>query len=121
MVADEVEHGQDGLVLRTPQAAAELLQEDGCALGGTEQQHGVDVGHVEALVEEVDGEQRVDASALAQVAAEPARAPLAASSPLTVPRGMPASLKAARHELRVRHADAEAERPHGARVRDLVA
>ena len=59
VVADEVEHGQDRLVAGAPQAAAELLEEDGRALGGPEEEDGVDVGEVETLVEEVGGEEDV--------------------------------------------------------------
>ena len=42
------------------QAAAELLQEDGGALGGAQEQHGVDLGKVDALVEQVCREQHVE-------------------------------------------------------------
>ena len=45
-----------------PQTTAELLQEECRALGRSKQQQRVDVRYVDALVEEVDGEDDVDAS-----------------------------------------------------------
>ncbi|MEI2699996.1 MAG: hypothetical protein V9E94_17270 [Microthrixaceae bacterium] len=54
--ADEVEHRAVRLVLRSAQASAELLEEQHRALGGSEHQHRVDVGEVDAFVEQVDGE-----------------------------------------------------------------
>ena len=59
-VADEVERGEALLAVGQAEAAAELLEEDGGALGGAEEEHGVDLGDVDALVEDVDGEDDVD-------------------------------------------------------------
>ena len=56
--ADEVEHGAERLALRLAQPAAELLEEQRRALGRAQHQHRVDVGHVDALVEQVDREHR---------------------------------------------------------------
>ena len=42
------------------QAAAELLEEHDRRLGRAQHQHRVDLGHVEALVEQVDGEDDVE-------------------------------------------------------------
>ncbi len=56
MGADEVEHGAEGLALRPAQAAAELLEEQRRALGRPQHQHGVDRGHVDTLVEEINRE-----------------------------------------------------------------
>ncbi len=39
-----------------PQAAAELLEEQRRALGRAQHEHGVDRGHVDTFVEQVDGE-----------------------------------------------------------------
>ena len=50
---------------RPTQAAAKLLQEQRGALGRAQEEHGVDVGQVQALVEQVGGEQHVDAAVLA--------------------------------------------------------
>ena len=60
--ADEVEHGADGLVRRHAQAAAELLQEQGGALGRSEHEDDVDRRDVDALVEQVDREDDLDAA-----------------------------------------------------------
>ena len=113
VVADEVEDGQHGLVAGAAQSAAELLQEDRRALGRSEEQHGVDVGEVEALVEQVGGEEHVDPARLAGPRGR-ARGRPAGVSPLTASAGMPASLNVCGHELGVGDADAEAERAHGA-------
>ena len=59
-LADEVEHGHAVLALVAPQAAAELLQEDEGALGRPQEQDRVDLREVDALVEQVDGEERPD-------------------------------------------------------------
>ena len=56
MVADEVDDGERILAVLDPEAAAQLLQEDDRRLRGPQHQHGVDVGDVETLVEQVDGE-----------------------------------------------------------------
>ena len=58
--ADEVEDGQAVLVRAVPQSSAELLQEHGGALGRPEEQDRVDGRHVDALVEQIDGEHDVD-------------------------------------------------------------
>ena len=65
--------------MRASEPAPELLQEDGGALGGPQQQNGVDVGQVETLVEQVGSEEDVELG-VAQIAAVPRRAPPAGSS-----------------------------------------
>jgi hypothetical protein len=45
------------LAQRSPQPAAKLLEEDRGALRGTQEQHRVDFGDVETLVEQVGREQ----------------------------------------------------------------
>ena len=60
LVTDEVQRGQHGLTGHHPQATPELLQEHRRALGRPKEQHSVDRGNVEALVEQVDGEDDVD-------------------------------------------------------------
>ena len=57
-LSDEVEHCQDTLALRPAQAPAKLLEEDGRALGRSQKQDRVDLGNVDALVEDVDREDR---------------------------------------------------------------
>jgi hypothetical protein len=59
-VADEVEDGEAVLPIAAPEAAAELLEEDRGALGRAEEEDGVDVGQVDALVEQVDREQAAE-------------------------------------------------------------
>jgi hypothetical protein len=58
LLADEVKDGQDRLAVRAPKPATELLQEQRRALGRSQQQQGVDLGDVQALVEQIDGEDR---------------------------------------------------------------
>ena len=52
MMTDEVECGQHRLVTGAAQTATQLLQEDRRALGRPQEQDGVDVGQVEAFVEQ---------------------------------------------------------------------
>jgi len=66
LLADEIEHGEAALagVGRQTQASAQLLQEHHRALGGTQQQHGVDRRKVETFVEQVDGEEDLRVASL---------------------------------------------------------
>ena len=59
VIAHEVQDGEDGLAMSAAKAAAKLLHEDRRALGGPQEQHGVDIGDVEAFVEHVDGEEHI--------------------------------------------------------------
>jgi hypothetical protein len=60
------EHREAALagVGREPQAPAELLQKHHGALGGPQEQHGVDRWDVEPFVEEVDGEEDLQLAGL---------------------------------------------------------
>ncbi|HEX9765854.1 MAG TPA: hypothetical protein VGA36_03760, partial [Nitriliruptorales bacterium] len=58
--AHEVEDRAEPLARRAAQAPAELLKEQRGTLRGAQHEHGVDGGHVDALVEQVDGEHRAD-------------------------------------------------------------
>ena len=88
---DEVEHRADGLALAQPQAASELLQEQRRAVGRPQHEQGVDGGHVDAFVEEIDREDDVDRpSARSRRAARRSSGGL---SPQTAAAEMPASLK----------------------------
>jgi hypothetical protein len=69
--AHEVEHGEGVLARRPPQAAAELLQEDREALGGAQEEDGVDLREVEPLVQHVHGEEEREPPG-AQVLDQPA-------------------------------------------------
>jgi hypothetical protein len=98
--------------------APELLEEDGRALRGPQEQHGVDLRQVDPLVEQVDGEQAVDL-----------QCPQTAERLGALGRGRarrhgeardPRAAEHVRHVLRVGHRDAEAERPHAPHVGDLV-
>ena len=60
MCADEIEDGAERLALRSTQATTKLLEEQRRALGGTQHQHGVDRGHVDTFVEEVNREDDAD-------------------------------------------------------------
>ena len=64
VLADEVEHRADRLPIEPPQTAAELLEEEGGAVGGPQKEDRVDRRHVDPLVEEVDREHDVYAPAL---------------------------------------------------------
>ncbi len=62
LVADEVQDGEDVLAFGAAQASTELLEEDGGALGRAQHEYDVDGGDVDALVEQVDGEQDLHTS-----------------------------------------------------------
>ena len=63
-MADEVEGGEYRLVLGPAKPAAQLLEEDRRGLGGTEEENGVDVGKVNSLVEQVNGEEDLQSASL---------------------------------------------------------
>jgi hypothetical protein len=117
-VADEVEHGQAGLAGFAAQAAAELLEEEGRALGRTEEEDGVDAGNVDAFVEQILREHHVDRGG----AEVPQRGVANGLGGLGIDgdRGDALAREERRHELRVGDRDAEPEGAHGARVVDLV-
>ena len=77
VVPDEVQDRQNRLVPGSTKPTAELLQEQRRALGGAQEQHRVDVGNVQALVEEVGGEQGVQLAGRASPASAWARSPRA--------------------------------------------
>ena len=60
VVAYEVEDGAGCLSLGAAQASAQLLEEEGWAVGGAEEEEGVHHRDVDALVEEVDGEEELE-------------------------------------------------------------
>ena len=116
-LADEVEDGEDPLPLCPSESAAELLEEDGRALGRTEHEDGVDLGEVHPLVEEVYGEDHAELPA-----PEPAKR-LGALRPRG-PRikrdgGVAETGELPRHEVRVLDAGAEPEGPHPVRIRHV--
>ena len=110
MVADEVEDGAERLsaVARPSQATAELLQEERRALGWAQEQQGVDIRDVDALVEQVDGEDDVD-SAGVEIAKRRRSFLHRAVAPDRNGRD-PDRAELLGHEARVRDRDAEAER-----------
>ena len=118
LVADEVEHGQHVLAFGAAQAAAELLEEDRGALGGAQHEHDVDGGDVDALVEQVDGEQHLHlaVSQIGERLASVGVGRLRRDGPCRDP----GPLEPVGHEVGVVDADAEAERPHLAWLADLV-
>ena len=60
LVSDEIQRCEHSLAARQPQAAAQLLEEDGRAFRRPQEEHSVDLWDVQAFVEEVDGEENVD-------------------------------------------------------------
>ena len=64
VLANEVEHRADRLPIEPAEAAAELLEEEGGAVGGTEKEDRVDGRHVDPLVEQIDREDDVRAPVL---------------------------------------------------------
>src|SRR6266545_700223 len=60
LIADEVEHGKAWLVVVEPESTAELLEKHRRAVGGPQEQHGVDCRNIDTFVEQVDREDRVN-------------------------------------------------------------
>ena len=56
VLADQVDDGEMALALGAAQAAAELLREQRRRRGRAQQEEAVDVGNVDALAEDLDGE-----------------------------------------------------------------
>ena len=56
-LADKVQHGQALFILRKPQTTAQLLEKNGQGLGGPQEQYGVDLRDVHALVVDVHHER----------------------------------------------------------------
>ena len=119
-VADEVQDLDMALAFPKPQAAAELLDEDSSAVGDAGEADDVDVGDIDAFVEDVDGS---DDRRLASPEAHQAQLPLAAFE-LSVdalgalPLGYPA--EQLRHPLGVLDRPAEHHRPWLAVVRHAL-
>lgn len=114
MLADEVEHRAQQLAIRAAQAAAELLDEQRRAVGRAQQQERVDARQVDALVEEVDGEQHLQAAV-----AEVAQRLLALRGGRVGPNGHRGETRVAehaRHVARMVDAHAEAQRAHLRRI-----
>lgn len=111
MRADEVEHCAVALVGRLPEPSSELLEEQGRALGRPEHENGVEDGDVDALVEQVDGEDDVDPPG-----GEVLQRALAIRVRAVAPDGDGSDamgVEVPRHELGVFDAHAEAEATHG--------
>lgn len=62
VLADEVEHGANGLAFVTPETAPELLQEEGWTLRGPQHEQGVNTGDVDTFVEQVNGEDNSESA-----------------------------------------------------------
>ena len=112
MMPDEVEHRADRLSHQSTQPSPKLLQEKRRAICRAKQQQRVHGRYVDALIEEVDGEEHIDA---------PSGEICERSGPLLVwavcphrDRGDSRFPKHPRHEPRVLNAHAEAERSHPA-------
>jgi hypothetical protein len=108
VVADEVEHRAQALAVAAPQPTPELLEEQGRAVGGPEQEQAVHAGDVDALVEQVDGEDHLDFSA-GQLG-EGLAALLTGGIGPDRARDHAQLVEHPGHEARVAHAHAEAER-----------
>ena len=107
---DEVEDRAHRLPRGTPQAASQLLEEEGRAVRGAQEEEGVDDGQVDALVEQVDREDDIHPAC---------REIRQSGSALLVravgPDGNRADARLVeqpRHVARVLDAHAESERPH---------
>jgi len=112
LLADEVEHREAARagVGRQSQAPAQLLQKDHGALGGPQEQHGVDRGDVEPFVEEVHRKEDLQLAGLQ--AAEGGLAEIGGGGGIEGFGAEAAGTEALGHETGVFHAHAEAQGPH---------
>ncbi len=118
LMTDEVDRREHWLVLSSAKAATKLLQEDGRALGGSEEKDGVDCRNVDSFIEHVDSEDGVDVSS-----GQPGQgicAVMGSGSARDRQGGDPRVVENARHVLGVSNGDAETESPHRLNIRDLV-
>jgi hypothetical protein len=95
-----------------------LLEKDRWALGRTKEEHGVDLGEVESFVEEVGGEECIDAAVL-QVT-EGLLALRGWRQTWDSPCWNACCSEDLGHVVGVGDRDAESERPHGVDVRQFV-
>ena len=105
--ADEVQDRAERLAGRLAEPASELLEEQRGAFGWAQHEHGVDCGHVDTLVEQVDREHHADPS-LGQIP----QGGLAFRTRTVSPhgdRGDPMAGEVLGHESGVLDADAEPE------------
>ena len=114
VLTDEVQYETRRLAISLAQAAAELLKEEDGAFGGAEEEQGLDVGKIDAFVEEVHREEDVDLAATELRECLGAFF-LRAVSPNCGSRDA-VLVEHARHEARMGDTDAEAEGAHTARV-----
>lgn len=112
LLSHEVQNGEAALagVGREPQAPAELLQKHHGALGGSQQQHGVDRGDVEPFVEEVHRKKDLQVAGLQ--AAQGGLAEIGRRGGIEGFGAEAAGREALGHEMGVFHAHAEAQGPH---------
>src|SRR5712671_1105738 len=113
-MADEVEHRADRFSGKSPQPSPKLLQEKRRTICRAKQQQRVHRRYIDALIEEVDRKEHVDATG-GEICKR--------SRPFLVwavcphgDRGNSGLSKHARHEPRVLNAYAEAERSHPVRI-----
>lgn len=111
-------HGEAAFAPAEAQTAAELLQEHDRALGGPQEQHRVDLGDVEAFVEQIHREQ--DLQLAGAQAADLLGALLPGAGGIQGSGAQAGGHELAGHPMGVLHAHAEAQGPHRIQVGDLV-
>ena len=113
MMTDKIEDQTLRLTVGLSEATAELLEKQGRTIGWAQEQQRIDDWNVNAFIEEIHGEQRVDA---------PGGDVVKRALPLdrwrvrpNGKRGYAGFVEHSRHESCVLDAHAEAQRPHPAR------
>jgi hypothetical protein len=109
------ENGEAAFARAEAQPAAELLQEHQMALGGAQEQHRVDLGDVEAFVEQIHRKQ--DLQLAGAQAADLLGALVAGAGGIQGSGAQAGGHELAGHPAGVLHADAEAQGPHRLRRR----
>ncbi|GAX56006.1 hypothetical protein SO3561_07573 [Streptomyces olivochromogenes] len=118
VLSDEVEHCEHCFVLAPAKTSAELLEEQGCTGGGAQEEQGVYVGDVESLIEEVHGEDHLQGAGLE---VSEGLSTLFGRSLAGEGHGVQTGgTEVLGHEVGMRDRDAEAQRPHGAGLDELL-
>src|SRR5579875_2623420 len=116
LLPDQVDHREAALVAGPSQPAAELLREHGRRRGRPEQEHGVDIGNVHTLAEDLDREHAAESASLqlTQALSADVRRIVACERDAL----QPCLGELQRHVPSVLLRDTEPERPHPTGVED---
>jgi hypothetical protein len=114
--ANEIEHGEAGFALMEAQATAELLEEDGQALRGAQEEEGIHFRDIDALIEDIDYEEVVEFLSPETLEDDMAIPGIIRAQIIGFPTLV---IKLSGHELRMLAGSAEAERINVMGIREV--